>query len=100
MNDTKNNYITVCDEKCEFVKDLSDASKAVCKLPKVSTVYSNSAFKIETPHDDLRFRKTFGNLVNTELVFDNHLTVTPSISGQRECFVGGSFKANHVGMLS
>lgn len=99
-NDTSNNFITVCDEQCEFDPSLSDATKAVCKLPKVSTVYSNEAFKIETAQDDLRFRKTFGNLVNTDLVFDNHLTVTPTISGQSECFVGGSFKVNHVGMLS
>ena len=61
-NDTKNNFISVCDEKCEFDENLSDASKVVCKLPKMSTVYSNEAFKIERAHDDLRFRKTFGNL--------------------------------------
>jgi len=36
-----NNYITVCDEKCEFNETLSDGSKSVCKMPKISTVYSN-----------------------------------------------------------
>jgi hypothetical protein len=46
-NDTKNNYITVCDEKCEFNETLSDATKSVCKLPKISTVYSNEQFSIE-----------------------------------------------------
>jgi len=40
-SDSKNNYITVCDEKCEFNETLSDGSKSVCKMPKISTVYSN-----------------------------------------------------------
>ena len=39
-------------------------------------------------------------MVNNHLVFDSHLTVRPTISGQTECFIGGSFKADHVGMLS
>lgn len=38
--------------------------------------------------------------MNNQLVFDNHLTVRPTISGQSECYIGGSFKADHVGMLS
>jgi hypothetical protein len=76
-SDTKNNYIQVCDEQCEFDDELSDATKAVCKLPKVSTVFSNQEFNIDVSHDDLRFRKTFGNLIDTETVFDNNLLVRP-----------------------
>jgi len=34
-------------------------------------------------------------------VFDNQLTLMPKNDDtQSTCFVGGSFKANHVGMLS
>lgn len=33
-------------------------------------------------------------------MFDHSLTVMPSVSGTSECYVGGSFKENHVGMLS
>lgn len=40
-NDTVNNYVSVCDEKCEFIEESSDATKSVCKIPKMSTVYSN-----------------------------------------------------------
>lgn len=47
-NDSTNNFISVCDEKCEFLPSASDSSKAVCELPKMSTVYSNANFKIET----------------------------------------------------
>lgn len=35
------------------------------------------------------------------MVFDNKLTVRPGISsGKSECYVGGSFKAGHIGLLS
>jgi hypothetical protein len=47
-NDTVNNFITVCDEKCVFVDSASDSSKSVCKVPKMSTVYSNEQFNIES----------------------------------------------------
>ena len=40
-SDPTNNFIGVCDDACEFIEDLSDSSKAVCRLPKISTVYSN-----------------------------------------------------------
>lgn len=99
--DSVNNFISVCDEPCEFVDNLSDSSKAVCKLPKMSTIYSNENYKIETEKEDLKFRKHFGNLEFVSTVFDNKLLYTPIIaSSQPNCHVGGSFKVNHVGMLS
>lgn len=55
-------YISVCDERCEFKQDLSNSEIAVCKVPKMSTIFSNEQFKIETEKDDLRFRKVFGTL--------------------------------------
>jgi len=61
-NDSVNNFISVCDETCTFIESESTATKSVCKLPKISTVYSNENFKIETEKEDLRFRKTFGNI--------------------------------------
>lgn len=76
-SDPENNYISVCDDTCEFIEDLSDSSKAVCKLPKISTVYSNKNFKIEVENEDLRFRKTFGTMEDFEKAFDNQLIVTP-----------------------
>ena len=70
-NDSVNNFISVCDEKCEFVESSSDGTKSVCKLPKISTVYSNANFNIETTKDDLRFRRTFSTLTDPEKVFDH-----------------------------
>lgn len=98
-NDSVNNFISVCDEQCTFVPEESTAQAAVCKVPKISTVYSNQDFKIETEKEDLRFRKTFGTIHDLNKVFDHQLTVIPD-NINSECFVGGSFKANHVGMLS
>lgn len=67
----------------------------------MSTIYSNQNFKIETEKEDLKFRKHFGNLVDVSVVFDNNLLYTPTIaSSESDCKVGGSFKVNHVGMLS
>jgi hypothetical protein len=40
-NDSVNNFISVCDAKCEFLDNLSDQSKSTCKIPKMSTIYSN-----------------------------------------------------------
>lgn len=61
-NDSINNFISVCDAKCEFLEDLSDQSKSTCRIPKMSTIYSNENFGIETQKEDLRFRRVFGNL--------------------------------------
>lgn len=47
-NDSVNNFISVCDEQCTFVPEDSTAQAAVCKVPKISTVYSNQDFRIET----------------------------------------------------
>jgi hypothetical protein len=67
----------------------------------MSTVYSNENFKIETEKEDLKFRKIFGNLDDNLVSFDNRLLLSPVKSSSDEtCIIGGSFKANHVGMLS
>lgn len=67
----------------------------------MSTAFSNENFKIEVQQDDLRFRKTFGNLNDVGRVFDNNLMVLPTISSSQDhCTFGGSFKVNHIGMLS
>lgn len=38
------NYISVCDERCEFIDSESTSSVAKCKLPMISTIYSNTNF--------------------------------------------------------
>jgi hypothetical protein len=40
LTDPQNNYVDVCGEKCTFLADKSDAQKAVCELPSVTTGFN------------------------------------------------------------
>jgi hypothetical protein len=73
MNDPENNYISVCDDSCEFDEDQSDSSKVVCTLPKLSTIYSNENFAIETESEDLDSGKYFGTAEDNYRAFDGKL---------------------------
>lgn len=42
----KDNYIKVCEQKCEFVDDTSKPGDINCKLPPIPTSYSNKNFQI------------------------------------------------------
>jgi len=76
--DSTNNFITVCDEKCSFNETLSSDTVAACKMPPMSTVYSNSNFKIETENEDLKPRTRFGTISNIGVPFDDKLMIQPS----------------------
>jgi hypothetical protein len=99
LNDSEENLISVCDEECVIDEDSSDSSTVKCKLPKLSTVYSNENFGIETESEDLDSGKFFGTADDIERAFDGSLLVTPTDSNE-ECILGMSFKENHVGMIS
>jgi hypothetical protein len=43
------NYIAVCGNKCVYSDADSTLAKAQCRLPAISTVYSNAQYKIEKP---------------------------------------------------
>lgn len=69
------NFITVCENKCLFDEENSSASSAKCKLPAVSTLYSDSNFGIQTSnkltgmtltssHPDTQARLIDGNIHN------------------------------------
>lgn len=75
----QHHFVTVCDEKCELDADASDQNTAVCKVPKLSTVFSNQNFKVETESEDLKFKEIMGNLQDIDVVFDNQLTVRTDI---------------------
>jgi hypothetical protein len=42
--DPKNNYIKVCEQKCEYDDSKSTAGDIFCKLGAVPTTYSNNNF--------------------------------------------------------
>jgi hypothetical protein len=93
------NYISVCDEKCEFDESASTSTVTKCKVPRVSTIYSNENFEIAKKSENLKAREFFGDGTDYQLVFDDDLVVAPNIAGAT-CKVGMKFKEGHVGMLS
>lgn len=70
-----------------------------CRLPPMSTVYSNANYNIETESEDLKPRTFFGNVVDAKAAFDGVLTVQTTNSAST-CEIGAGFKADHVAMLS
>ena len=98
-NSPKTNYISVCDEICEFNETASTAASAKCKLPPVSTIYSNENFFIATETEDLDSGVYFGTATDLATAFDGVMTNTPTDSSS-ECSLGMQFKENHVGMIS
>ena len=97
--DSRINYITVCDEVCVFDEASSTATSVKCKLPKVSTIYSNEQFSIATESEDLDSGVYVGTAQDVSMAFDGILTEVPSDSNS-ECEIGMRFKENHVGMIS
>ena len=70
-----------------------------CKLPKQSTIYSNSNFEIGKSEPNLHSGKTFGTHSDYELIFDNSIVKNPSDTSGA-CHAGMEFKEGHVGMIS
>lgn len=96
------NYVKVCDNLCEVDSTTSTDSKAYCKLPKMSTIYSDQNLKIEEENIDLKAEKFFGSLgssKNYALAFDDDLTEPLSVN-TNACHIGASFKENHIGLIS
>jgi len=60
-NSPTDNYINICEKKCELVVADSVSGTTVCKVPSVSTTYSNENFKIEVPSESLNSGVYFGN---------------------------------------
>jgi hypothetical protein len=91
----------VCDERCEYMDDQSTSETAVCKLPPLPTTYASESFGIGEEKDDLRPRAIFGTLKDNQMAFDDILVSTPKEGDQvdGECFIGFSYKEDHVGLL-
>ena len=98
QNETQN-YISVCDEKCVFDESSSSATVTKCKVPKISTVYSNANFGIATPTENLKAGNYFGTATDFALAFDDKMLETPT-DDSTICHMGMTFKQGHVGMLS
>jgi len=93
------NYIKICEKKCAVVAADSVSGTTVCKVPSVSTTYSNQNFKIEVPSESLNSGVYFGNWEEkAKLAFDNQI-ITKYESNSKVCHFGMVFKKGYVGML-
>lgn len=99
QNNGTSNYISVCDEKCDLQLTDSSSSVAKCKLPGLSTIYSNTNFNISEESDNLKATSYFGTSNDYLLAFDDKLPITPA-SSSSTCNLGMVFKEGHVGVLT
>ena len=93
------NYIKICEKKCELIAADSVSGSAWCKVPSVSTTYSNENFAIEVPSESLNSGVYFGSKTESaDLAFDK-LTMTQFDDNSKVCHVGMEFKKGYIGML-
>jgi hypothetical protein len=79
--------------------DDSDDASAKCKVPPLSTIYSNEQFSISTETEDLDSGVYFGTADDVYIAFDGAMLATPTDTGA-DCVLGMQFKEEHVGMIS
>ena len=77
----------------------STATVTNCKVPKISTSYSNQEFEIAKKSENLKANILFGTATDYELAFDDKLLIPPTDTSST-CNLGMQFKVGHVGMLS
>ena len=93
------NYIQVCETPCEYLESESTSSAVKCKLPAMSTAYSNANFAIAPETNALDSGVHFGTGENYELALDG-IIATRNDDSSGTCHVGMEFRAGYVGMLS
>jgi hypothetical protein len=71
-------FIEVCNDVCVLDESQSTPSSAKCKLPKLSTIYSNENFGIVRESEDLDSGNYFGDFENNAMLFDNDLLTVPT----------------------
>lgn len=86
-----NNYLSVCENKCTFDEAGSSASAAKCKLPQVSTLYSDTSFKIQSSHKLEGMVVSSSNADKQSLIIDNDIH-TMYVDSNSECHVTFEFK--------
>ena len=89
----------MCDEKCVFDEEASTSTVTKCKVPKISTIYSNENFEIATESPNLKADILFGTYADYMLSFDDKVIVQPGFNAG-SCNAGMQFKEGHVGYLS
>jgi hypothetical protein len=98
-HDPESNYISICDEVCEFNEADSTSTVTKCKVPAISTIYSDEEFAIATETEDLDSGVYFGTASEPAIAFDGNM-LNNADDSSNPCSLGMAFKEGHVGMLS
>jgi len=96
---SKNNYISVCGQKCDLMDNQSDLSKSSCAVPAISTLYSNLEFGIAESVEDLKTSIYTGTNANSKAAFDNN-NLNNAGDTSTLCTIGTSFSTGHIGLIS
>jgi len=96
------NYIEVCGKKCMISETDSTSTNSKCILPPISTIYSDTQFKITPESNDLKSFSIFGTGADeseNQIAFDDDLTVAFT-SESADCNIGVEFNEGYVGLIS
>lgn len=97
QNQSSNSYISICEQKCEIL-NTSSPTYTQCKLPAISTVYSDTNFKIQTEH---LLTPTVTGTPNdqAQLAFDGD-TSTIVEPNRATCEIEMTMKPNYIGIVT
>ena len=99
FKDNTKNSIEVCGKPCLYSDSDSTDNVVGCRLPMVSTLFSNTNFNIMLPSEDLKSHNHFGSNANFGKVFDNN-NLNHANDASTTCFIGTSFSFGYVGLIS
>jgi len=93
----KENYINVCEQRCEYDDAASSAGEIVCNLAAVPTTYSNQNFQVGRVEKELNSGVYFG-VSDANIAFDGSI-FTRVDDNAATCQLGMEFKEGYVGSL-
>jgi len=95
------NHVYACGKRCEYTEDGSSVQKAQCRVPPLSTIYSDLNFKISQEDNDLPVLKYSGTGSASELkkINDGDLT-SPFSSNADTCTINFEFPEGYIALLS
>jgi hypothetical protein len=84
--DSTKTHIEVCNEECIYSEADSTADTVRCKLPALSTTYSNANFGIQLESEDLKTGKYLSSGTFVEKSFNNN-NLDANVDTNANCFV-------------
>lgn len=96
-SDPENNYVKVCEKRCEYDDESSTADEIKCKLPAIPTTYSNLNYGIGAVEQALNSGVYFGVSQAYKAFNDDIFDIVNDNSNT--CILGMEFREGYVGSL-